>query len=140
MTNPITARIRRTVSGKNDSIRIEIAQPTRVIYERLIKDAVPVDISAQTILQIGVKNGLGRASVPNKLFLRSPKDEIGRLKLLDQEIDREISASEKEVNDEESRLMRYEEDFSIIEYYIDCVDICIRKMKEMNNSERRNNE
>lgn len=136
MTNPIAARIRKTISGKNESINIEIAQPTRRIYERLIKDAAPIDISAMTILQVGVKKGLGKAIISSELFLRSPKDEIERLKLMDNKMDTEINESEQDVDDTETMLMRYEEDFSIIEYYIDCIDISIKKMKEMSNSRK----
>ena len=140
MTNPIAARIRKTISGKNDSIKIEIAKPTWMIHERLIKEAIPIDISAMTLLQVGVKRSLGKAILSNELFLRPPRDEVERLKLLDHEMDNEISESEKDVDDKVSRLMRYEEDYSIIEYYIDCIDISIKKMKEMSDLERRNNE
>jgi len=99
------------------------------IHNRMLADEEPVDLTLNALLRSGARSLLGQATEPESRFRRSPKEELQRLQA---EVDRlatEIEEALANLEEERSRLMKYREDGSVVQYYKDVMQIIVEDLK-----------
>ena len=113
------------------TVEVHVSAKDQADYSNLSKEGAPVNISPLVIIGNGTSVLLNEPIDNASIFLRTPNEEIEKLRReiaeLDDDIQKACSAKMKHqaLND------RYQEDASILEYYQEIMEMFVTQMKRI---------
>ncbi|QLH74654.1 MAG: hypothetical protein HPY73_03775 [Methanomassiliicoccales archaeon] len=117
------------------SATVNISKEDWQDYIAMVKEGVPLDVSPETLISIGSKVLLDETNYEGQSFLRSPHQELEKLRrecmVLDKMIEDEVM-----IGDEQERsLNEYLEDCATLQYYLEMMELFVARMKKMSRKE-----
>jgi hypothetical protein len=114
---------------KKEEVRISSDIESR--YVKLLRSEMPVDLTQDAILILGVKRLLESKEASEQVFRRSPEEELERRRRRNSELDRMIREKTVALRDQHQCNLTYREDNEIVEYYLHDLDIAVKRMREV---------
>jgi len=111
------------------AISYNVPPRASAIYNRMLADEEPIDLTPYALLQSGARSLLGQAMEPKSMFKRGPEEELQRLQGDVDRLATEIEEALAAIEEERSRLKKYREDSSVVQYYSDSMRIIVEDLK-----------
>jgi predicted nuclease with TOPRIM domain len=110
-----------------DRIELRLTGEAEALFQRLTATKAPLDLKPGSILKLGLDAALGR---PSAIELPSPQEELeSRTKEVDA-LRARLASKKKELEELHRQKMKYEEERSELEYYLEITDQQMAMMNE----------